>query len=329
MATGEQLKKLLSAFRDRDDSTFYRVADQIIADELAANHHALARDLKRALGSARQKQGDLVLLRDKRFGQNLLHVDDSDTTSDELVLADRTERQISRVLEEHRSASKLSSYGYQPKRKLLFWGPPGCGKTMAAHLIAHELGLPIGTVRISALISSYLGDTATHLETVFDTANKQPIVLLLDEVDAVGKTRDDRQDVGEVKRVVNSLLQSMDAFTKNKSIVIAASNHQYLLDAALWRRFDDVIEFPLPGSQEIAKYLHKLLNGVRAKITFSRLAKSMLGFSFADIEKIAVEAVKTMILEGRENLTERDLTTELKMFVNAGAARKPKGDARL
>jgi AAA+ superfamily predicted ATPase len=128
--------------------------------------------------------------------------------------------------------------------------------------LAHELGLPVGVVRLNAVISSFLGDTASHLHRVFNLANTTPMVLLLDEVDAVGKNRDDPNDVGELKRVVNSLLQAMDTFDSSKSIIIAASNHQYLLDPALWRRFDALIEFPLPGKTEREIYLQRLLNGV-------------------------------------------------------------------
>ena len=140
------------------------------------------------------------------------------------------------------------------------------------------------------------------------------MVLLLDEVDAVGKNRDDPNDVGELKRVVNSLLQAMDTFNSSKSIIIAASNHQYLLDPALWRRFDDLIEFSLPGKTEREIYLQRLLNGVNFDGSLEYIVKNMSSLSYADIQRITVEAIKTMILEGRENLQSRDISEQLKAF---------------
>jgi ATP-dependent 26S proteasome regulatory subunit len=138
------------------------------------------------------------------------------------------------------------------------------------------------------------------------------MVLLIDEVDAVGKNRDDRNDVGELKRVVNSLLQAMDAFSKNQpSLLIAASNHQYLLDPALWRRFDDVVEFPMPDAVEREKLLKILLSGVTFEGSISQSVRAMTSMSFAEIERATIEAIKTMILEHREVLQWRDLQTEV------------------
>lgn len=313
MATGDQLKKLLVAFRDRDDALFFRVAQSIISDEAAANHHALARDLKKALGEQR-RTGELVVLPRDKAGASLLKVGTSEVSADRLVLTQNTATKINRVLEEHKAVNSLAAHGYSPKNKLLFWGPPGCGKTLTAYYLAHELGLQIGTVRLSTLISSYLGDTAQHLDAVFEAANKSPMVLLLDEVDALGKSRDDPNDVGELKRVVNTLLQAMDTFTNKKSIVVAASNHEYMLDPALWRRFDDVIEFPLPDQIEIKLDLERLLSGVSLDCDLSETVQRLDGFSFADIERIVIEAVKTMILEHRSHLIREDLLSQIRAF---------------
>lgn len=323
MATGEQLKRLLSAFRNGDDGTFYRVANRIISDEAAANNHALARELKRALGGGEKARGELVVLpRDKRGVANLLNVHISDVTEDKLVFCPSTQRKIDRIIEEHRSAKRLADHGFDAKRKLLFWGAPGCGKTATANFLAHELGLPIGTVRLSALISSYLGDTSANMQAVFDLANREDMVLFLDEVDAVGKNRDDRNDVGEIKRVVNSLLQAMDGFKSKKSVVIAASNHQYLLDKALWRRFDDIVDFPLPGDEEIRLFIDKLLSGVQFRGKKTEIYKEMKGLSFADIERFVIEGVKSMILDNRKVLRANDILEQLESFKEDGIEKK-------
>lgn len=321
MIAEKQLKRLFQAFKERDDVAFYRAAESLIADELAANHHALAQELQQVLGKQPLKQipqnGLRLLPKDRRSGEDLVILEESSIDSTQIVFNQETKAKIERVLDEHRQRQKLAKYGYLPKTKLLFWGPPGCGKTFTAKYLAYELGLPVGLLRLSAVISSFLGDTASHLQRVFNLANTTPMVLLLDEVDAVGKNRDDPNDVGELKRVVNSLLQAMDSFDSSKSIVIAASNHQYLLDPALWRRFDDLIEFSLPTKTERELYLQSLLNGVYFDGSLEYIAKNMSSLSYADIQRITIEAIKTMILEGREQLQSQDISEQLKALFEA------------
>jgi len=318
MVNAKQLKRLFQAFKEHDENAFYRTAEALIADELTANHHALAQELQQALGRQPMKQitqnGLRLLPKDRRSGDDLVLLEESSIDSSQVVFNEETKGKIERVLNEHRKRQQLSKYGYLPKTKLLFWGLPGCGKTFTAKYLAHELGLPVGVVRLNAVISSFLGDTASHLHRVFNLANTTPMVLLLDEVDAVGKNRDDPNDVGELKRVVNSLLQAMDSFDSSKSILIAASNHQYLLDPALWRRFDDLIEFPLPGKMEREIYLQRLLNGINFDGSLEYVVKNMSSLSYADIQRVTIEAIKTMILEGRENLQSRDISVQLKAF---------------
>ncbi|GBL10418.1 MAG: ATP-binding protein [Microcystis aeruginosa L111-01] len=328
MIAEKQLKRLFQAFKERDDVAFYRAAESLIADELAANHHALAQELQQVLGKQPLKQipqnGLRLLPKDRRSGEDLVILEESSIDSTQIVFNQETKAKIERVLDEHRQRQKLAKYGYLPKTKLLFWGPPGCGKTFTAKYLAYELGLPVGLLRLSAVISSFLGDTASHLQRVFNLANTTPMVLLLDEVDAVGKNRDDPNDVGELKRVVNSLLQAMDSFDSSKSIVIAASNHQYLLDPALWRRFDDLIEFSLPTKTEREFYLQRLLNGVYFDGSLEYIAKNMSSLSYADIQRITIEAIKTMILEGREQLQSQDISEQLKAFKKASSEARTK-----
>jgi SpoVK/Ycf46/Vps4 family AAA+-type ATPase len=191
-------------------------------------------------------------------------------------------------------------------------GPaPGCGKTLTAHHIANEFGLKVGVVRLSALISSYLGDTASHLQMVFDAAQQTPMVVLFDEIDTVAKSRDDSRDVGELKRVVNSLLQAMDTFTAKESILIGASNHQYLLDPAIWRRFDDVILLPLPSVEVRTRFIQHHLNGVLFKGSINSLVKKTSGLSLAQLEHLLIESIKLMILEDRKQLTAEQVALEL------------------
>lgn len=298
-----------------------RVAESIIAEELAANHYNSATELQRALGKdgepmangLKLAEASVISPKDRRNGEDLLWMSDS-TAMPVVIFSPDTERKISRVLEEHRRGDVLRKHGYTPKTKLLFWGPPGCGKTLTAQYLAHEVGLPLGIVRLNAVISSFLGDTASHLHKIFTRVNSSSMVLLLDEADAIAKHRDDPNDVGELKRIVNSFLQALDAFSNTRSILIAASNHQYLFDPALWRRFDDVIEFPYPEAQQRQALLKYLLNGLHFEGEISGLVEKMSTLSYADIEHIVVEAVKTMLLADRKTLCARDVIAELQTW---------------
>jgi SpoVK/Ycf46/Vps4 family AAA+-type ATPase len=315
----KQLIKLFEAFREKDVTAFYSAAESIIAEELTANHQAFAKELKKALGNGQMEKqaltGALMMLpKDRRDGEELVRLQKSFVDDTKIVFLEETGRKVKRALEEHRKRNQLASFGYHPKSKLLFWGAPGCGKTYTAFYLGHELGLPVGVIRLNALVSSFLGDTASHLQKIFDFASTTPMVLLLDEVDAIGKERDDRNEVGELKRVVNSLLQALDTFNPGASVIIAASNHQYLLDEALWRRFDDVVSFPLPGKAERELYLSRLLNGVEFVGSLSGLARKMSDFSFADIKRVVVEAVKTMILQGMEQLNAKDVSLQVDSY---------------
>lgn len=332
LISSEKLRSLFEAHRDRDDAAFHRTADSIISEQLAANHHARATELKRALSGGvaaangkRNTQDLQPIPRDRRQNEDLLWLQESQVTADRVTLSLATEKRVARVLDEHRKRLRLHQFGYRPKSKLLFWGPPGTGKTLTAFMLANELGLPIGVIRLSAVISSYLGDTASHLQRLFSKAGSTPMVLLLDEADALGKSRDDPNDIGELKRVVNSLLQSMDDFRSTDSILVAASNHQHLLDSALWRRFDDIVAFPLPGALERKRFLSFLLNGVRVTGSSASLVKRTASLSYAEIERVAIDAVKSMILSERQSLSVQDIDEELAAWQAAtrGARRRP------
>lgn len=311
----DAIVRLFRAYRERNDAMFRKVAESIIADQLAGNHHSLAKELRSALGTQSipgQRSGLTQLPRDKRTGDDLVTIFHEPASSEHLVLDQTTQERIDRVIDERRNSAKLARYGYSPKSKLLFWGPPGCGKTLTAHHLANQFNLKVGVVRLSALISSYLGDTATHLQQVFDLAAEAPMVILFDEIDSISKHRNDANDVGELKRIVNSLLQAMDSFTPRESILIGASNHQYLLDPAIWRRFDDVIMFPMPTTALRAPFIQHQLNGVAFKGSINTLVKKTSGLSFAQIEQVLIESIKTMILENSNQLTGDHINSQLK-----------------
>ena len=245
--------------------------------------------------------------KDADGGLDLVEVIEPKRHLNELVLNSNLRMQIERVIIENHHAEELLSFGLRPQKKILFCGPPGCGKTVAAEAVAQSLFLPLAVVQFDAVISSYLGGTASNLRKIFDFAKSNPVVLFLDEFDAVGKERSSHDEHGELKRVVISLLQLLDA-QNGGSITIAASNHQSLLDSAVWRRFDEVISFKLPSKEERHILLEMIMNRIRIdeKIHLATFADALDGFSFADIERVGNDAMKNAVLDGRLLVTNSD-----------------------
>ena len=308
------LRLLFEAYRNNNDELFQHAAQMLITRELAANHHADAQRLIRALGRESGDRGQRSRLaplpQSRSTASDLLTIIDEPAPDRSIVLAKETNHRVQRVILEHRERSRLSAHGLTPKKKLLFWGPPGTGKTITASLLAEELQMPLGILNLPSIVSSLLGGTSTQLKTVFDLAESRRLVLLLDEFDTLAKERDDEHDIGESKRIVNTLLQLMERFTAPNSLIVAATNHQYALDRAIWRRFDDVVHFPLPTEQDRLKLLHRLLSGVHHSGSLLECSRAMRGLSHADITRIVTEALRTMVLEGRKTIDTKEIQSE-------------------
>ncbi len=302
----ELLRLLFEAHRDNNEELFQHAAQSIIARELSANHHSEAQRLAQALGKVvgdRVERHRLARLPSRTApGTDLVTIVHEPRIDLEPVLSPTTKNRIERLILEHREQRRLAAYGVSPKRTVMFWGPPGCGKTMTASYVAQELQLPLGILNLAGIVSSLLGGTAAQLQSVFSLAESRPIVLLLDEFDTLAKERDDEKDIGESKRIVNSLLQLLERFNSSKSLIIAASNHQYVLDRAIWRRFDDIVPFPLPTELQRQNMLRERLSGIAYTGLIPALAKSMKELSFADISMILTESLRTMILEQKTTL---------------------------
>lgn len=234
----------------------------------------------------------------------------------EVVLSKSNFDKINSFILSYKNADKLNSLGIGVSNTLLLYGPPGCGKTKCAYLIAKELQLPLIIARLDSIISSYLGTTAKNIRTLFEFAQKTPCVLFLDEFDAIAKARDDSNELGELKRVVNSLLQNVDAMS-NDSLLLAATNHENLLDSAVWRRFDYKLEIELPDIESIIKMMDLFINN-SVKITIKEkkeLAVAFKGLSGANIEEIIKKAMRNAIIYGRE-FSESSIYDELFVFKN-------------
>lgn len=311
MASANSLKKLFKSYKQLDDDGFYVAAIEIINEEKQKNHNVLAQHLQQILDSetVNSKAVSSVhsyelqkMPKDPEKGTLLFDIRTPDRYLDEVILSDRLRSQLDDVIKEYHSSEILRTHGLKPRRKLLFAGPPGCGKTISAEVVASELGLPLLYTRFDAVISSYLGETAANLRKVFDFAQKGTWVVFFDEFDAIGKSRDDLTEHGELKRVVNTFLQLLDSFNSD-SIFIAATNHESSLDNALWRRFDDILYFDKPPLQQIKKLIElKLKNFPHKNLSISKLSPLMVGWSHADIEHVCIEAIKQTVLNGQDYL---------------------------
>lgn len=314
MASGKVLRQLIRAGANGDISAFKDASKSIIEEERQKQHHLLANDLERILhGDTRQTQPLRAGLKDRipadqERGLPLLVVREPMRRLDEVVLSADGRAIVEDILQEHHRGDVLRSYGLRPADRILFCGPPGCGKTLAAEAIATELDRPLVLIRIDSVVSSYLGETAANLRKVFDFIDSIPSVALFDEFDALGKERADSSEHGELKRVVNAVLQMLDAY-QGKSLIIAATNHEGILDSAIWRRFEEVLFFAPPNREELVQLLGIKLRGVRRdfEIEDGQLLRLFSGFSHAEVERIVRRAIKEIILKGQEFLQIRHL----------------------
>ena len=241
---------------------------------------------------------------DRERGTSLVEIKTPQRFLDELIISPELREQIDIVLAEYRSIQVLHSNNLKARQKLLLAGPPGCGKTLCSEVIASELGLPLIYTRFDAVISSYLGETAANLRKVFEYAQNGTWVVFFDEFDAIGKSREDVEDHGELKRVVNTFLQLLDNFVSD-SIFIAATNHERLLDKALWRRFDDILFFDRPSNEQIHQLIEIKLLSVRHRgLNTSYFVNLMAGWSHADVERVCLEAMKIGVLQRETIITD-------------------------
>jgi SpoVK/Ycf46/Vps4 family AAA+-type ATPase len=326
MARGELMKKLLASY-GRDDE-FRAVAEQIINEEEKKNNTVLARSLRKTLDNptrpARPKVLAPLIPFPEAAGDFIELVEPSHTKQD-IILSNENLRVFTGLLTEFRSGDEIRRRGLTVRSKLLFCGPPGCGKTLCAEIFAAEVGLPLYIVKLDRLISSYLGETATNIRKLFEFARKQPCVLFFDEFDALARTREDTTEHNELRRVVNSLLIFIDRI-KPKGFLIAATNLDQSLDLAVWRRFDEVVWFEKPDVRMIERYLVTKFKNVRLDFDPTAQTDKLYGLSFAEIERICIQAIKASIMAKRKTVEARDfaLATEDELRRKRGYARHVK-----
>lgn len=319
MTTGSQLIALLRSYIDSDEEHFFSVALQIAASEARRGHRVIAQELKELVDKGRQKQQAFSRIKEptplaKPKGElsSLLSVSYPELHLNDMILADAVLARLERVIIEHRNKEKLLHYGQNPRNKLLLVGHPGTGKTMTAKVLAGELHLPLFTIRLEGLITKFMGETASKLRVVFDTIAQCPGVYLFDEFDAIGGKRDASNDVGEMRRVLNSFLQLMEEGAAFNSVLVAATNHPELLDRALFRRFDDVVEYLLPDKESIHKVIQSRLVMVKSpQLDWSKVEQAAVGLSQAEIVRATEEVQKAAILSDQETINSQNLIQAL------------------
>ena len=323
MVVSKHLIALLRSHIDGDNDQFLSVAMQVAAHEARRGHGNLAKELREIVDEARtlkvsrtskpvplaQPKGDLAAL---------ISVSYPDTRLTSMVLPTVLEERLKRIVTEQRRHHRLLEHGFHPRRKILLIGPPGSGKTMTASALAGELTLPLFTVVLESLITRFMGETASKLRLIFDAMPQTRGLYFFDEFDAIGARRAARNDVGEIRRVLNSFLQFLENDESN-SLIIAATNHPELLDPALFRRFDDVIHYDLPDPL-ITEVLLKarLSNFNTGSMRWKNMAEAASGLNQAEIARAADEAAKRAILDERTRVTCDDLLvaiSERKAFI--------------
>jgi SpoVK/Ycf46/Vps4 family AAA+-type ATPase len=317
MARADLLKQLFRAYRDSDRESFMDVARSIADEERKKHHPALANELLRLLNNGVVAATPSLRgtfqppPRDHEKKAPLLEIKHPDRYFKELVLHAGTKEIILKAMREFRQWDILEANGLRPSHKLLFCGPPGCGKTATAEVIAAELGLPLVYIRFDSVVSSLLGETASNLRKVFEYIHEETWVVLFDEFDAIGRSRDDATEHGEIKRVVNSFLQMLDNF-HGRSLLVAATNFEQALDPALWRRFDEVVRFERPTVGQIEDLMQKRLSPVsNSKVSTKRYISQLEGSTFGDIERITTDVLKSCALDGRTRLQAEDIKRAL------------------
>jgi SpoVK/Ycf46/Vps4 family AAA+-type ATPase len=313
MPSADQVKALISSLTEGDESHFFSVAMQIAAHEARLGHGKLAEEIRALIDKAKARvappsKQPIPLARPRGEVAELLSVSYPNAHLQDLVLGAPTKKKLDRVIREQRAIYVIRNNGLAPRRKLLLIGPPGTGKTLTASALAGELGLPLFVVRLDGLITKFMGETAAKLRLIFEALNQTRGVYLFDEFDSIGSARGLANDVGEIRRVLNSFLQMVEQ-DQSDSLIIAATNHVHILDRALFRRFDDVIQYDLPDRARIVETLKVKLGAfANAKIQWPKIATSAKGLNFADITRACEDAIKDAIIHDRMTVTHAELS---------------------
>ena len=311
MATAEQIKSLIRSHLSEEPERFYSIALQVAAHEAKQGHTALANDIRNIVDKARKAKGAIVL----RFPKDMLGLvlsENPEIAKSALVIPTALEERIARIIHEYRQQNKLKAHGLTHRRKILLIGPPGTGKTMTAKVLAHELRLPLNTIQVDRLVTKFMGETSAKLRQIFDLIQNEVGVYLFDEFDAIGGERSLENDVGEMRRVLNSFLQFIEQDSSD-SVVVAATNSPKLLDRALFRRFDDVLYYHQPSEEERKRLIENVLGTYLApRFAWKQVIADNRDLSHAEIDQACRDAIKNAILSEQTKVNTTELLCTLK-----------------
>ena len=306
MATADQIKSLIRAYSDQDYERFKTTALQISAYEARLGHVQLSKDIKTLLEKSDLSKFKIIKFNNQNQNQALL-MSMPETRLSDLVVSGETLERIERIINEYMNRKKLHSFGMANRRKILIEGAPGTGKTMTASLIASELDLPLYTVQVDKLVTKFMGETSVKLRQIFDSIESVMGVYFFDEFDAIGADRGIDNEVGEMRRILNSYLQFLEQDT-SESIIIAATNNQRILDKALFRRFDDVLHYSMPSAHDVQRLFQVKLEAFSPNFSPSEsLVERAVSLSHAEISRVCDDAIKSAILANTKEISEGDL----------------------
>lgn len=317
MSNAKQIISMLRSRAEGDEDQFLSIALQVAAAEARQGRRSTAEKLRDAVEEVRRGGSDtpsvsVSMSRPRGDLEGLLDLREPSLRIPQVVLAPPLREKLDRVVLQQERRAWLREGNRTPSRRLLFSGPPGSGKTMTAEALAGQLRLPFLVVRLDALITRFMGETSAKLRLVFDETIRRRGVYLFDEFDAMGGKRAATNDVGEMRRVLNSFLQFMEEPASTDSVILAATNHAELLDPALQRRFDEVLRFEMPSPDEIREVIRSHIRPMKyPRIAWKRVVKAGEGLSQAELARAADEAAKEALLSERNSVTTEDLITQL------------------
>lgn len=312
MATAEQLKALLRSHASGDEERFYNVAMQVAARAARAGKSNVGRELKELIDELRtaERERPTPVARPRGDLAGLLTATYPRVQLSDMVLSPEVAGALRRLIDEQRSRDTLAHRGFLPLRKALFVGPPGTGKTMAAAALASELSVPLFTSRLEGVITKFMGETASKLRLIFDALEQTRGLYFFDEVDAVAGNRSAGNDVGEIRRVLNSFLQFLEG-DDSESLIVAATNHPQLLDPAVFRRFETVVHFELPTADEARRVVEGRLARMDVDVDWREVAKATEGLSHSEISLATEQAAKDALLAGGATVSTKALVAAL------------------
>ncbi len=297
MATSDQIKSLIKAYNENDNERFKTVALQIAAYEAKIGHTVLAREIK-ALSDAMPSSSRTDSIKITSINP-MLSMSMPKAKLKDLVVSEEIHLRIERILNEYINKNKLKKYGLCNRRKILIEGKPGTGKTFTASVIASELHLPLFTVQMDKLVTKFMGETSAKLRQIFDSLYSEIGVYFFDEFDAIGANRNLDNEVGEMRRILNSFLQFIEQ-DESESLIIAATNNQQLLDQALFRRFDDVLHYSMPSPSDIKRLYSSRIGAYQKKFTVTQgLIDVSIDLNHAEIIRVCDDAIKNAILNDK------------------------------